>query len=128
MMANREPDDALEDFDDASLAYMGAHLGELRRSVTERRTLYWSLGMGFALGLAAYIVGYVLRSAVMTEPLRLISDLLYALGLALWTGVVVVVFAQVIPEAKERQITKVLDAYEASLRDRRPARGRESGS
>jgi hypothetical protein len=29
------------------------------------------------------------------------------------------VFAQVIPEAKERQITKALDAYEARLRDQR---------
>jgi hypothetical protein len=35
--------------------------------------------------------------------------------------VVVVVFAEVIPEAKERQITKVLDAYEAKLRDERRA-------
>ena len=79
--------------------------------------------------MAAYIAGYLLKSTVMTEPLRLISDLLYALGLALWTGVVVVVFAQVIPEAKERQITGVLDAYEARLRDEpRGQSGRASGS
>jgi len=29
-----------------------------------------------------------------------VVDLLYALGWALWTGVVVVVFVQVVPEAK----------------------------
>lgn len=45
------------------------------------------------------------------------TDLLYALGLALWTGVVVVVFAQVIPEVKRRQITAFLDAYDAAQRD-----------
>src|SRR5215510_9183832 len=122
-MADDDQDDTLEEFDDASLAYLGAHLGDLRRSVSERRVLYWSLALGFALGLAAYVGGYLLKPAVTTEPLRLVSDLLYALGLALWTGVVVVVFAQVIPEAKERQITKVLDAYEASVRDQRRAKG-----
>jgi hypothetical protein len=116
-MASGDPDETLQEFDDASIEYIGAHLGELRRSVAERRVLYWSLALGFVLGLGAYIAGYLLKSSVTTEPLRLISDLLYALGLALWTGVVVVVFSQVIPEAKERQITKVLDAYEARLRE-----------
>jgi hypothetical protein len=120
-MADGDSDETLREFDDESLQYIGTHLGELRRSVSDRRVLRWSLAFGFGLGLAAYIAGYLLKSAVTTEPLRLVSDLLYALGLALWTGVVVVVFAEVIPEAKERQITKVLDAYEAKLRDERRA-------
>jgi len=117
MMADGDPHDTLQKFDDAEIAYLGAHLGELRRSVAERRVLYWSLALGFILGLLSYLAGYVLKSTMTTEPLRLVSDLLYALGIALWTGVVVVVFAQVIPEAKERQMTKVLDAYEARLRE-----------
>src|SRR5262245_19805802 len=128
-MADGESDEMLREFDDESLQYIGTHLGELRRSVADRRVLYWSLAFGFGLGLAAYVAGYLLKTGATTEPLGLISDLLYALGLALWTGVVVVVFAQVIPEAKERQITKVLDAYEAKLRDeRRAASGGGSGS
>jgi hypothetical protein len=73
--------------------------------------------MGFVVGLAAHLVGYALRSSAPKEPLALIADLLNALGFALWTGVVVVVFVQVIPDAKRRQIERVLDAYEAALRD-----------
>ena len=42
---------------------------------------------------------------------------LYALGFALWTGVVVVVFVQVFPEAKRRQFKQALDAYEAAQRE-----------
>jgi hypothetical protein len=104
----------------AVLAWVGENLTQVRRSVYEQRLLYWSLGTGVVVGLAAHVGGYVLRSSVSTEPLLLVADLLYALGYALWTGVVVVVFVQVIPEAKRRQFKQALDAYEAAQRD--PAR------
>ena len=82
-----------------------------------------SLGIGFVIGLAAHVGGYLLRSSATTEPLGLVADLLYALGWALWTGVVVVVFVQILPEAKRRQIKRGLDAYEAALRDQARAGG-----
>ena len=99
---------------------MGENLTQVRRSVYEQRLLYWSLGIGVVVGLAVHVGGYVLRSSVTTEPLVLVADLLYALGYALWTGVVVVVFVQVFPEAKRRQFKQALDAYEAAQGD--PAR------
>jgi hypothetical protein len=40
------------------------------------------------------------ETSVTTEPLLLVADLLYALGWSLWTGVVVVFFVQIWPEAK----------------------------
>jgi hypothetical protein len=101
----------------AILDWVGEHLPQVRRSVFEQRLLYWSLGIGTVVGLAAHVGGYVLRSSVTTEPLGLVADLLYALGYALWTGVVVVVFVQVFPEAKRRQFKAALDAYEAARRD-----------
>ena len=58
-----------------------------------------------------------------TEPLALVADLLYALGWALWTGVVVTVFVQVIPEIKRRQFKQMLDAYEATRREQARAGG-----
>ena len=58
-----------------------------------------------------------------TEPLLLVADLLYALGWSLWTGVVVVFFVQIWPEAKRRQLKRSLDAYEAALREKTRARG-----
>jgi hypothetical protein len=108
-------------FTDEELAAIGAYLPELRRSVAGQRILYRSLAIGFVVGLAAHVGGYLLRSSVTTEPLGLVADLLYALGWALWTGVVVVVFVQIFPEAKRRQIMRGLDAYEAAQRDTAPA-------
>ena len=66
----------------------------MRRSVYDQRLLHWSLGIGFV-----------------------VADLLYALGFALWTGVVVVVFIQVIPEVRRRQFKQMPDAYEAAQRE-----------
>jgi hypothetical protein len=97
-----------------TLAWMGKHLPELRRSAYGQRLLYQSLGVGFVVGLAAHVGGYLLRSSATTEPLELVADLLYSLGFALWTGVVVVLFAQVLPEAKRRQLKRWLDPYEGS--------------
>jgi hypothetical protein len=71
-------------------------------------------------------VGYLIRSSTTTGPLGLVGDQLYAFGLALWTGVVVVVFLQVLPEAKRRQYKQALDAYEAALRDKARAEGDEA--
>jgi hypothetical protein len=100
------------------LAWMDQHLPEMRRSVYGQRLLYQSLTLGFIVGLAAQIGGYLLRPSPPTEPLALVADLLYALGWALWTGAVVTVFVQVIPEVKRRQFKRMLDAYEATLREK----------
>ena len=105
------------------LVWMGEHLTELRRSVYGQRLLYQSLAVGFVVGLAAQIGGYLLRPSPPTEPLGLVADLLYALGWALWTGVVVVLFVQIIPEIKRRQIKRWLDDYEATLREKARAGG-----
>ena len=99
-------------------AWMEEHLPEFRRSVFGQRLLYQSLGIGFLVGLAIHVGGYLLRSLATTEPLELVADLLYSLGFALWTGVVVVLFVQVLPEAKRRQIKQWLDAYETTQREK----------
>jgi hypothetical protein len=111
-----------------TLAWVGEHLPQVRRSVFEQRLLYWSLGIGVVVGLAVHVGGYLLKSSVTTEPLGLVADLLYALGYALWTGVVVVVFVQIIPEVKRRQFKQALDAYEAAQREQaRAGSDRASG-
>ena len=102
---------------------MGEHLTEMRRSAYGQRLVYQSLAVGFVVGLAAQISGYLLRPSPPTEPLGLVADLLYALGWALWTGVVVVLFVQIIPEIKRRQFKQMLDAYEATRREQARAGG-----
>jgi hypothetical protein len=105
------------------LDWVGEHLTQVRRSVYDQRLLHWSLGISAVVGLAAHVGGYLLKSSVTTEPLGLVADLLYALGFALWTGVVVVLFVQVIPEVKRRQFKQMLDAYEAAQREQVRAGG-----
>ena len=104
--------------DPRALAWMEAHLPEFRQQASGQRPLYWILGIGFVVGLAVHVGGYLLRSSATTEPLELVADLLYSLGFALWTGVVVTLFVQIWPEAKRRQLKRWLDAYEAARREK----------
>jgi hypothetical protein len=114
--------------DPRALAWMEAHLPEFRQQAAGQRPLYWILGIGFVVGLAAQSVGFLLKTSVTTELLLLVADLLYALGWSLWTGVVVVFFVQIWPEAKRRQLERWLDAYEAAQRERaRPGGAQASG-
>jgi hypothetical protein len=104
--------------DPRALTWMEAHLPEFRQQASGQRPLYWILGIGLVVGLAADVGGYLLKASVTTEPLGLVSDLLYELGYALWTGVIVVVFVQIWPEAKRRQLKRWLDAYDAARREK----------
>ncbi len=104
-----------------TLAWVGENLPLVRQSVSGQRILYSTLVTAFVVGLAAHVGGYLLKASVTTEPLGLVADLFYALGFALWTGVVVVVFVQVFPEVKRRQYKQALDAYQAAQRDQAQA-------
>jgi hypothetical protein len=104
-----------------ALAWMEKHLPEFRQQASGQRPMYWILAIGFVVGLAAHVGGYLLKTSVTTEPFGLLAELLYAFGFALWTGVIVVVFVQIWPEAKRRQLKRWLDAYEAALREKAQA-------
>jgi hypothetical protein len=108
------------------LAWVGEHLPYVRRTAFGQRPLYWILGIFFVVGLATHIGGYFLESSATSEPLGLVADLLYSFGFALWTGVVIVVFIQVIPEAKRRQFEQVLEIYETAQRDEARTEGDEA--
>lgn len=109
--------------DELVLAWMDEHATELRQFVSGQRIQHQSLLISFVVGLAAHVGGYALLSSVPGGPLGLLADLLHALGWSLWTGVVVVVFIQVLPEAKRRQISQAVDAYDALRRDEERAPG-----
>ena len=100
----------------AAMDWMGEHLTDLRRTVAEHRIRKQLLWIGFVGGLLAHVAGYLLGASATSDLVGLLADLLYALGYALWTGVVVVLMVEIIPRAKERQIARAIDAYEATLR------------
>ena len=113
-----EAQSALHHYSEEELAWMGKHLTQMRQAISGQRLVLQSLGIGFVLGLVAYVAGYALKASATTEPFKLLADLLYALGWALWTGVVVALFVEVIPRVKQRQFQQALDAYEAALREK----------
>ena len=114
--------------DEQALEWMNEHLPELKQYVSGQRLLYQSLGIGFIVGLAAHIGGYLLLASQPGELLGLLADLLHALGWSLWTGVVVAMFVQVIPEVKRGQIKQTLEAYEAFRRDQAGSKPKASES
>ena len=81
-------------------------------------------GGRIVVGLFAYVAGYLLRTAATTEPFGLLADMLYTFGFALWTGAVVVVLVEIIPEVKRAQIKRSLEAYEA-IRSRKARQGND---
>ncbi len=109
--------------DEGALAWMDEHANELRQSVSGQHFRNWTLVLGFVFGLAAQIGGYALQSSLPRGLSGLLGDLLHALGWSLWTGVVVFVFIEVIPEVKRRQIRETLDAYEALRRGKAKGAG-----
>ena len=114
--------------DEWAQAWMEEHATELRQIASGQRILYWPLGLGFVIGLAAHVGGYALLASLPKGLPGLLGDLLHALGWSLWTGVVVAVFVQVIPEVKRRQISQALDDYEAVRREKAKAAGKRRGS
>lgn len=109
---------AAHTFSGEELTFLRENLTELKRTVSEPTGfLYVGLATGFLVGLAAHVSGFLLRESVTTELARLAADLLYALGWSLWTSAVVVVFVQVIPDVKRRQLKRYLEAYEAAQGD-----------
>jgi len=109
--------------DERTVAWMEEHLPELSQYVSGQRLLYQSLVISIVVGLAAHVGGYVLLSSAPSGLLGLLADLLHALGWSLWTGAVVAVFVQIVPEAKRRQIKQAVDAYEALRREKAGAVG-----
>jgi hypothetical protein len=91
-----EPPEYLKD--PVARAWFGEHLPQLQRTASGNRLLYGTLALAFVLGLAAHIGGYALKASDPAEPFALIAELLYALGFALWTGVVVTLFVRARPE------------------------------
>ena len=117
------PDPELDQLlsDPAARTWFEEHLADMRQDAYGQRIQYQVLLATFAIGLVAYVIGYLLRSTATGEPFGLLADMVYTLGFALWTAAIVVVVVEIVPEVKRRQIRRSLEAYEA-IRRRKAAR------
>ena len=71
-----------------SLAWIGEHLPQVQRSITGQRLLYQSLGVGFVVGLAAHVGGYLLKSSATMEGLTVAAVLLGGSVVGQWVSFV----------------------------------------
>lgn len=119
MTREDDPNGLTPDISKEELAWAAANLPLVRRWVSGQRFLREALIYAFVLGLAAHAGGYMLEAAATGEPVRLLADLLRTLGTTVWTGVILVVFVQILPETRQRWAARRLAAYEAALREQR---------
>ena len=115
-IASMSPDEQTE-------AWMEEHLPELRQSFQGSAFCTRALSsVSWSVWLLMWgdTCSYRRRRAGYSE---LMADLLHALGWSLWTGAVVTVFVQILPEVKRRQIKQSVDAYEALRREKAQAAG-----
>ena len=104
------------EFTDEELALIAENQDLIKPYLTGTKFLYEFLVIAFVIGLIAHVVGYWLQLSLTAEPFRLVAELVYSMGGALWTGVVVIGFVQVFPEAKLRQLRRAMAAIEARKR------------
>lgn len=121
MTGRTDPEKPHHLLSDVDMEYIEKNPEVLTSWLSRDRVLWWSLGTAFVLGLIAHISGYLLKSSATSEPWGLVAELLYALGFALWTGVVVTLFVQVLPDAKMRQLNEALAEYQEWQKERRRA-------
>jgi hypothetical protein len=105
-----------QEFSDEELTLIAENEVFIRPYLTGNRFLYEFLVIAFVIGLVVHVLGYWLRSSLTGEPFQLVAELISAMGGALWTGVVVIGFVQVFPDAKRRQLKRALAAIEARKR------------
>ena len=116
MTEAHRPKEPMDRFSKEEAAWAAANLPALHRMVRRQRFVRDALVIAFVVGLAAHIGGYLILSAATGEPLRLVADLLATLGTALWTGVVLYAFVNVLPAAPQRAAARWLETYEAEIR------------
>ena len=97
------------------------NLDYLRRTVQNNTALYWTMIVTFVLGLVAYFLADALSIQTISLPAGwradLIADLLYNLGVTLWTSVILVLFLEVVVEHQRKRWQRYTRLVERVLRD-----------
>jgi len=109
------------EFNEDELRWAAQHQPQIRGWISGRRFLYDAMLTAVILGLIAHVAGYLLGVSGSGEPRGLVVDLLSNLGVALWTGAVLVVFVQVLPDYQRRTARRLIEHSEALARVEDPS-------
>ena len=104
------------EFTEDELRWAAQRLPQIRGWISGRLFLYHAMVTAVIVGLIAHVAGYLLGVSGSGEPRGLVADLLSNLGMALWTGAVLVVFMQVLPDYQRRTALRLVEQSEALLR------------
>jgi len=100
---------------DEDVAWVASHLPEVRRRLAGNEILYWWIGGTVVLGLIANVAGFLWTSVATGTLDGLVAELLRNLGTALWTGAVLVLLLQVLPDIQRRAAIRSLHRYEQEI-------------
>jgi hypothetical protein len=99
------------------VAYVAAHLPEIRRRVAGNEILYFWIAGTLILGLIANVVGFLWSTVASGTADALVSQLLLSVGTALWTGSVLVLLLEVLPDIQRRYAIRALRKYERQIEE-----------
>jgi len=106
-------------FASGELEWARQNLPAIQRSARSNTVLYFSMAIAFVLGLALYLLGYVISIGGIAMPPGwrddLIANLLTELGVTLWTSVILVLFLEVIVEIQRKRWQRYARTVEHAL-------------
>lgn len=117
MTSEHDQEESLPPISKDELEWAAANMPRMRRWVSGPFFVREALIYAFVFGLLAHVGGYLLTTIAHGEPLRLIADLLATMGTTIWTGAVLYIFVDVLPQTRRRWAERRLAAYESLLKD-----------
>jgi hypothetical protein len=112
-MSKREPRERRYRFDHYEIDWARQNLPLLRRYTQTNTILYYWMVITLIVGLAAHVLSDQIGIGAIMLPegwrADFVADLLYNVGIALWTSVAITFFLEVIPDWQRKMAQRYID-------------------
>jgi hypothetical protein len=112
-MSKRESRERRYRFDPHEIEWARQNLPLLRRYAQTNTILYYWMVVTLIVGLAAHVLSDQISIGAITLPegwrAAFVADLLYNVGIALWTSVAITFFLEVIPDWQRKMAQRYID-------------------